>query len=289
MMPFTTVSSNEPFPFDAPSNPEATRELIDMMSRLEQILDMTEEILDGDPFWLDPTPIAPQEVLVVDEVPLTQLNESSFFEQEDDCALDCLHSILHKRHRSAAPDLTGSSIQPDAFHRAFKKQTKFDPFFRTKISVSTYQAPKWEERLQELVAYHKKYGDCLVPHNWPENVPLAQWVKRQRYQYKLKREGSRSTLIAERQCALEKLGFTWDSHESAWEERLAELKEFKNIHGHCRVPSTFAEHPKMSVWVKCQRRQYKLFWSGERSNITEERIAKLTNLGFVWNPRNLGR
>ena len=49
---------------------------------------------------------------------------------------------------------------------------------------------------------------------------------------------------------LEQLGFVWDSHASGWEERLKELKDFKDMHGHCRVPKTYAENPQLAIWVK---------------------------------------
>ena len=110
----------------------------------------------------------------------------------------------------------------------------------------------------------------------------------------------------ERQQALESLGFVWDSHWAIWEERLNELVAFRDDHGHCNVPANFEGNPPLSIWVKvraishpkhianafvltltfassqCQRRQYKLFRSGQKSNMTEERIAKLDSVGFSW-------
>lgn len=152
----------------------------------------------------------------------------------------------------------------------------------------SYQTALWGERFEELQRYAKAHGNCLVPHNWKENLSLAKWVKRQRYQYKLKMERKHSTLTDERQAALEGLGFIWDSHSAVWEERLQELKEFKQRHGHCNVPSTYSENHSLSIWVQCQRRQYKLHRSGggKRSHMSSDRIAKLDDLGFVWDPRN---
>ena len=155
----------------------------------------------------------------------------------------------------------------------------------------SYQTALWGERFAELQSYAKTHGSCLVPHNWKENVSLAKWVKRQRYQYKLKLEGKHSTLTPERQAALEGLGFIWDSHSAVWEERLQELRDFKQRHGHCNVPSTFSENHSLSIWVQCQRRQFKLLrrsdsGGGKRSHMSSDRIAKLNSIGFVWDPRN---
>lgn len=75
-------------------------------------------------------------------------------------------------------------------------------------------------------------------------------MKRQRHQYRAKQERKHSTLTPERQRLLEELGFVWDSHASGWEERLKELQDFKDKHGHCRVPKTYADNPQLAIWVK---------------------------------------
>lgn len=158
---------------------------------------------------------------------------------------------------------------------------------QTGFRIRSYQADLWDDKFEELKVFRERFEHCLVPHNWCENIPLAQWVKRQRYQFKLKQRGGHSTMTDERQQALEDMGFVWDSHRATWEERLHELRDFQKELGHCNVPSMHPENPKLSVWVKCQRRQFRLFRRGEKSNMTGERIEMLSALGFVWNPRNL--
>lgn len=147
------------------------------------------------------------------------------------------------------------------------------------------QAQQWEALYNQLRAYRQRHGNCLVPQHKADNLRLARWVKRQRYQYKLLKEGKLSNMTPDRVKALEEIGFVWDSHTSTWEERLQELKEFKKAHSHCNVPITFQPNPKLAAWVKCQRRQYKLFVDGESSNMTEKRIHKLESIGFEWRVR----
>ena len=217
-------------------------------------------------------------------------------------------------------------------------------------SYSFFKPEQWEERYQQLVEFRNRYGHCLVPHNWEPNRALAQWVKRQRHQYKLKmknlqqeeqaqeEEGSncvdsnkwcggggtsmkRSTLTALRQQKLESIGFIWSTHNVLWEEKYVELQQFLKENGHCNVPSKYPTNPKLSVWVRCQRRQYKLLMTKGKgrgggcgsgttkkktktngskkvveneehqqeqlSSMTMERISKLKVLGFNFNPRNL--
>jgi hypothetical protein len=148
-----------------------------------------------------------------------------------------------------------------------------------------YQAEQWFEKFEELLAFRKERDHCCVPHTFKENAALARWVKRQRYQYKLKAEDKPSTMTDERIVALENVGFVWDSHGAAWEERWIELREYRQATGHSNVPSNHPSNPQLATWVKCQRRQYKLFWGGKASNMTVERIATLESLGFEWELR----
>lgn len=129
------------------------------------------------------------------------------------------------------------------------------------LKKARYRALKsgqWLERFQELVEYKESFGSCHVPHNWEHNVPLAQWVKRQRYQYTLREDGKHSTLTDERKEALDDIGFVWSSHTAVWLERLEELRQFKQQFGHCNVPKNYPANKALAVWIKSQRRQVSL-------------------------------
>lgn len=149
-----------------------------------------------------------------------------------------------------------------------------------------YQAGQWSEKFEELCQYRDKMGHCLVPHTFSENLALARWVKRQRYQYKLMVEGKSSTMTQDRVEALEDIGFVWDSQGAAWGDRLHELRIFKEEFMHCNVPSNYCENPRLATWIKCQRRQYKLYQEGKPSNMTPQRIHELERLGFEWELRS---
>lgn len=169
-----------------------------------------------------------------------------------------------------------SSKPPKKRRKAKSDETKFRP----------YQAEKWHEKYAELVEYKYKYGNAMVPHTFPANPPLARWVKRQRHQRVLQKRGDpRSSCTPERVALLDKLGFVWDSHEVSWLQRLEELEAYKSRHGHCLVPSTYPMNAQLATWVKCQRRQYKLFAELKTSNITQERINQLNDMGFEWELR----
>lgn len=123
----------------------------------------------------------------------------------------------------------------------------------------SHQAENWVEKFEELLDFRLKNGHCLVPNAFKENPSLAEWVKRQRYQYKLKRLGHHNTMSVDRIAALEKLGFVWNSHDQVWEERLKELKAYKAIFNTCNVPSNYAPNPQLAVWVKVRNVRWAYF------------------------------
>ena len=192
--------------------------------------------------------------------------------------------------------------------------------------VSTNKMSKrsngWNERYNELVQYKRVHGNCNVPSGYRLNPALSQWVKRQRYQHKLKLNKEHTNLTPERYNMLQKLGFVWNAHEANWEESFSQLLKFKGEYGHCRVPTKYPANQQLSVWVKLQRRQYRLFKASkssaatstspsegdakmaqtgddinsnggddeqqqQKSHMTWERVTRLNDIGFEWDPRKL--
>lgn len=180
------------------------------------------------------------------------------------------HSVSSKSLVSASE----SSSSPSANLNANADSQRFKPFHEE----------KWSLRHKELLQFHKSNGHSAVPHTYPKNPQLARWVKRQRRQFKLRKEGRPSTMTTERLELLDSVGFIWDSHDLNWREKLEALTCFRREKGHCNVPSNFRDK-KLATWVKCQRRQYKLYWDGKPSAMSLNRIAALEKVGFEWEIR----
>mmetsp|Transcript_5024 Transcript_5024/g.12869 ORF Transcript_5024/g.12869 Transcript_5024/m.12869 type:complete len:342 (+) Transcript_5024:191-1216(+) len=153
------------------------------------------------------------------------------------------------------------------------------------VKFRAYQAENWTEKFEQLLRFREDHGHCLVPNFHPENQALAQWAKRQRYQYKLKLASKRSTITDERVKALDEVGFVWGSHEAIWSERLEELKKFRHDNAHCNVPCRYKKNQQLALWVKRQRRQWKKKIEGLPSSLTDERQEALDSIGFVWDMR----
>lgn len=164
-----------------------------------------------------------------------------------------------------------------------KRQRSID--YEKDASFLHYHDDKWNFHFNELVVYKDKFGHCNVPYGFEENKALSRWVKRQRYQYKQKMEGKASAMPDGRIRKLDRVGFVWGAQELLWQTRCHELKDYKLKNGHCNVPYINDPNPKLAIWVKCQRRQYKLLQEAKPSNMNAQRIRVLNELGFVWTQR----
>jgi superfamily II DNA or RNA helicase len=132
----------------------------------------------------------------------------------------------------------------------------------------------WDERYGQLVAFRTREGHCNVPDNHHENPQLGWWLGLQR---QLKKRGS---LLPDRVARLEALGVDWDPHDALWEQWLQELAAFKTQHGHCNVPHTHPENPRLAQWLGNQRQLKR------RGTLPPDRVARLETLGVVWEPRD---
>jgi hypothetical protein len=69
---------------------------------------------------------------------------------------------------------------------------------------------------------------------------------------------------------------------TAWEDRLGELADYYENHGHCNVPENCSKTTKLARWVARQRLDYRLHVKGKTSPMTTNRIRELKRLGFEW-------
>jgi hypothetical protein len=76
----------------------------------------------------------------------------------------------------------------------------------------------------------------------------------------------------------------------SWETRFEELCQYKEKYRHCVVPQ---QYPVLGQWVKKQRRDYTLLQDGNPLSrgvtLSEERIAKLKDIGFMFLTRKRPR
>ena len=71
-------------------------------------------------------------------------------------------------------------------------------------------------------------------------------------------------------ACIERLGINWD-------ERFGELVSYKAKHGNCNVTARWPKNPGLAGWVSAQRNRVK-------KKLSNEHAARLTALGFDWDP-----
>ncbi|CAJ1942378.1 unnamed protein product [Cylindrotheca closterium] len=235
---------------------------------------------------MDPRPFPPATIQIRTAMPMSLPNQVS---QVLDNSITQFNTAQLEAAQARIAAVTQLAVAPTTPVAPVVERSDHDSVSDTGsggLKYRQYQAENWSERYESLIIFRKNHGHCLVPNSYPEDVALAQWVKRQRYQYKLKQESKRSTLSDERVEALDNIGFVWDSHRAVWDERFNELLDYKRVNGNCNVPSRYTENRQLAVWVKRQRRQHKFFRTNQPSSMTEERIIRLESIGFEWDLRS---
>jgi hypothetical protein len=86
---------------------------------------------------------------------------------------------------------------------------------------------------------------------------------------------------------LNSIGFVWNAHDAAWEERFNELVKFRANNGHTNVPQPIKKGPRdtdqLGTWVRTQRNTLgKKLSMPNNTEKENQRIEKLNNLDFNW-------
>jgi hypothetical protein len=130
---------------------------------------------------------------------------------------------------------------------------------------------QWKEFFQSLQEFKTEHGHCNVPITYSEDPDLGHWVYKQRKR--------RKELTVYQRLSLDDIGFDWGPQDAKWLARFAELQQFRQEHGHWRVPVHWKEHPGLRRWVQSQRR---LKAAGRLDPVHE---AKLNRVQFDWTVR----
>jgi len=156
------------------------------------------------------------------------------------------------------------------------------------------QEEAWDRMYGALKAFHRSFGHLEVPRRWRVEPKLSVWLCMQRH---LWRTGA---LPASRDARLRELNPDWhrgplrersapkprlrSTHRrDSWEGRYRELLRYRDTRGSCAIPARWTGNPALALWVVRQRVLRK------RGALSDDRIDRLDDLGFVWDPRKSGR
>eukprot|EP00557_Chaetoceros_sp_GSL56_P007306 CAMPEP_0176491316 /NCGR_PEP_ID=MMETSP0200_2-20121128/8365_1 /TAXON_ID=947934 /ORGANISM="Chaetoceros sp., Strain GSL56" /LENGTH=932 /DNA_ID=CAMNT_0017888733 /DNA_START=77 /DNA_END=2875 /DNA_ORIENTATION=- len=156
---------------------------------------------------------------------------------------------------------------------------------RTKIRWSAKEGKEddisFERRLEQLKNFKEKHGHVNVTRK--DDQKLAAFCNRMRAE----KNAEDSTLTDDQIKALDEIGFQWEIAEKedmvqpwvTFEDRLEQLKAFKEEHGHFRVTAKYDR--ALALFCSDVRSAHR---PGSKKKLTEERTKALDDIGFEWNP-----
>jgi hypothetical protein len=144
----------------------------------------------------------------------------------------------------------------------------------------------WEEYRLELAIV------CILKGNYDaDDVDLRRWAAEQKRQYKLYLAGKQSSLtFAQIQKLIDIKFIAKLPKQKSWYENCADLMAFRIQFGNFDVAgNTLVPHANfgLGAWVKRQQVQYTLYCKGDgtKSDLTDDRVRLLNDLGFIWSRR----
>lgn len=132
---------------------------------------------------------------------------------------------------------------------------------------------RWESRFAELETYVRIFGSARMSRGDIDHSPLRTWLKTQRAM------AVAGTLPVGRWERLTGLGIELVGRDERWQMRFAQLRQYRERFGHCRVPAKWKEDKPLGHWVHVQREFRK------KVMLSAMRIALLESIGFQWHTR----
>ena len=199
----------------------------------------------------------------------------------------------------------------ERLEKATQNKTKVDGIVTTRAKALTDELlnenSRWNEMYSILVDYKELYGHCRVMRNPGRKnksfelrkvhgaghkggnaslQSLGQWVGQVRLDYR-RPVGDSERLEPYKIIALEKLGFDWQPRENYWTDMYEELKIYRRENGG-KMPPRFINGQKNALgqWCDTQLDNYRKFKRSDKGGyITQEKIDKLNEIGFIWDRR----
>ena len=150
------------------------------------------------------------------------------------------------------------------------------------------QAPKprgknksFDERVEDLKLFKETHGHINISIR--KDKSLCKFCTSVRYVHNNPSKSKSKKLTIENIVRLDSLGFNWTSQEyvtRSFDERINDLKEYKQKHGHVNVN----RHKDNSLYQFCAgvRHSLKQVEKDGTRKLTVELIARLDALGFKW-------
>jgi hypothetical protein len=128
-----------------------------------------------------------------------------------------------------------------------------------------------------------------VPQQYDENKKLGRWVGYWRIKYKEYKRTNGQKGDPHRMKRLESIGLVDDIStgneqrrvKSKFDDMLNQLSDFKQEHGHMKIPQQYNENPKLGIWAIRWRSKYREYKRTNGQKGDPERMKHLESIGLV--------
>jgi 4-hydroxyphenylpyruvate dioxygenase-like putative hemolysin len=153
----------------------------------------------------------------------------------------------------------------------------------------TLKEKHWNGMYESLLGFKQKHGHVKVPQHYNENKKLGIWVRSWRSKYREYKRTDGQKGDPEQMKRLESIGLVDDittkvakvDVKENWYDMYNQLLEFKQRHGHVKVPQRYSENKKLGIWVKYWRGNYKEYKRTDGKKGDPERMKCLESIGLV--------
>lgn len=137
---------------------------------------------------------------------------------------------------------------------------------------------QWNNNYELLKKFKKEFSivDIALGYKTPDGINLGAWVNQQRKKFE------NGLIDNDKIKLLDDLGLSWNPDDEKWGKAFANLKEYSNEFGSCKVSLTHVTPDgfELGNWVRYQRKNLEKF----KNSQSIEKIKKLNSINFVWDP-----
>jgi glycerol-3-phosphate cytidylyltransferase-like family protein len=148
----------------------------------------------------------------------------------------------------------------------------------------------WDDMINQLLEFKQKHGHCKVSRACKEYGKLRTWVLNRRRDYREYKRTNGQKVHPYWMKRLESIGLLADviateevkrCNNSRWDDMFKLLLEFKQKHGHLKVPRECNEYGKLGRWVGTNRKKYREYKQRNGQKVDPEQMMRLESIGLV--------
>lgn len=140
----------------------------------------------------------------------------------------------------------------------------------THRNVTNKNDIKFMEKFNLLKEFKEEFGRFPKTTEKYKGVKLGMWCSTVR--------NKKWRQSKDRIAMLDSIGFIWCVHDYKWDKNFKLLKEFKEEYDRFPISGEIYKGTKLGMWCDIQRHYY----NNDRDCISEDRIAMLDSIGFIW-------